>query len=97
MQQQNDILQTHPELVLAFVAYAFIAGIVCFTTVRRPFIHWYKSQGWLISGGNVLEIMFKQMGMRLTMELFSFGVACVFGAFGGWYFVFKRKAIVIED
>ena len=95
--QQDNVFQTHPEFMLALLAYAFIAGIVCFTTVRRPFIHWYKSQRWLVTGGNVLEIMFKQIGMRLTMEVFSFFAACVFGAVGGWYYVFKRKTIIPNE
>jgi hypothetical protein len=56
-------------------------------------MQWYKSQLWILSGTGPVDILLKQIGFRLTFELFIFGVACVFGALGGWLLTIRKNPV----
>ena len=77
--------------------YVLIAGFITWSTVRRPLINWYRSSVWLVSGKGPIDILLKQVGYRLTFELFIFGLACAFGAFGGWLKIFIKKSSLLPD
>ena len=91
MNNQPDFFQTHPTLGIFVLGYVVLAGLVCFPLIRRPIVHWYKSQTWFIHGSGVIDIMLKQIGMRLTVEMLAFGIACVVGPLGLWLYVVRRK------
>ncbi|WP_156898281.1 hypothetical protein [Methylocapsa acidiphila] len=73
------------------VFYIVAAAFRVLPIVRRPLMHWYNSQMWIISGTGPVDILLKQIGFRLTFELFIFGIACVFGALGGWLLTIRKN------
>lgn len=90
MQSQPIFANEHPILGLIIIVYVLISGLMVFADVRRPLIRWYRSQAWLVSGTNVLDILFKQIGYRLTIETFAFIVSCFVGSIGGSVWVILR-------
>ena len=75
--------------------YAFASGVLCWPFMRPPFARWYKSQTWVVSGANPIEIFFKQIGFWLMFEGFVFCVACIIGALGGWFFVLVKGLFAV--
>lgn len=53
-------------------------------------MRWYRSQTWYVRGSDPIEVMFKQIGMRSSVESFAFMVACFVGALGGWIYILMR-------
>ena len=80
----------HPVWGTILAIYIAVAGLIVFPMVRRPFMRWYRSQRWFVRGSDPIEIMFKQMGMRFSVEAFAFMVSCLVGALGGWLYVLLR-------
>jgi len=58
--------------------------------VRPPLMRWYKSQGFLIFGSSIVDILLKQVSYRVGFELFIFALACVVGSLGGSIIVLLR-------
>jgi hypothetical protein len=73
------------------VAYAFVAGLITLPLVRPPLIEWYSSSTWIIFGNGPIDILFRQIGFRLSFELFTFGISCVIGSLGGAIYVIGRR------
>ena len=96
---QQGWAATHPILFWILIGYILASGLMLFADIRRPLVHWYQSQTWFVSGSGALDILFKQIGYRLSVELFAFGVACVLGSLGGNLYVLyrARTARNIED
>lgn len=82
---------TNPITTWAILIYVLITALIVFPMVRRPLVHWYKSQIWFVHGSGILDILMKQIGMRLTVEAIAFGISCVVGPIGGFIYVLKRK------
>jgi uncharacterized protein len=90
----NDNIESyygrHPLFVKGLAAYVLIAGLLGLAVVRPPLIDWYRSQIWIMGGSGPVDILFKQIGFRLSFEFFTYALACVFGALGGWLLVVFR-------
>jgi hypothetical protein len=69
-----------------FFLYTLIAGLISFPLVRHTFARWYAISSFPTDGTNPMEILLKQIGLRLPVELLVFSLSCVFGAAGGWVF-----------
>ena len=80
----------HPVWGTIIAIYIVIAGLIMFPTVRRPIMRWYRSQTWYVRGGDPIEVMFKQIGMRFSVESFAFMLACLVGGLGGWIYILLR-------
>jgi hypothetical protein len=78
-------------VVGAILIYAIVSGIAVLPIVRPPFMSWYQSSRWMIFGRGPVEILFRQIGMRISFEAFIFVVSCLFGALGGWIVVILRN------
>ena len=96
---QQGWIAAHPVLFWIIVAYVLISGLMLFADIRRPLVRWYQSQTWFVSGSGPVDILFKQIGYRLSVELLAFGMACILGALGGNLYVVHRarKAKNVED
>lgn len=88
--QTTTFVDEHPYLFWSIIAYIVISGLLLYATIRRPIIGWYSRQVWLVSGEGVIDIMLKQIGMRLTVELLAFLIACVLGSLGGNIYVIRK-------
>lgn len=82
-------------LVFVFILYTGIAGMMTLQVVRPPLMKWYNSQGWLIRGTGPVDILLKQVGYRLSFEVFIFDLACAFGSVGGWYLVMRKNKAAV--
>ena len=78
-------------VVPAGTAYIFVAGLITLPLVRRPLISWYRSNLWIISGSSPVDILFKQIGFRISFEAFIVAVSLVLGPLGGWLVVMARR------
>jgi uncharacterized protein len=85
----------HPVVLISMLIYVAVTGLICLTVVRPPLIRWYRSQWWFIRGTGPVDILFKQIGFRLSFEFFIYGLSCVFGALGGFLWVILRKRRVL--
>lgn len=94
MQNQPTFVGEHPTLTLIIIVYVLISALMVFADVRRPIVRWYRSQIWLVSGTNVLDILLKQVGYRITVEMIAFAVACVVGPLGGNIYIVMRARSV---
>ena len=94
MNNHSTFSSEHPVLGTILIAYIVISGLMMFGDVRRLLMRWYRSQVWLVSGNGVLDILFKQIGYRLTVELFAFIVACIVGSIGGNIWIIMRARSV---
>jgi uncharacterized protein len=72
-------------LAILFLVYVFVAGVVTWRSVRR----WNLWNGIFIGawGSSFIENLIRLILYRIGFELFIFGMACIFGALGGWIFV----------
>lgn len=52
---------------------------------------WYSSQVFFVSGKGPVDILFKQIVMRLGWETFIFALSCLVGALGGWVYILLTK------
>lgn len=72
---------------IIFGVYALVSGIVTLRLVRPPLIGWYSSSVWFIRGSGPVDILFRQIGMRISFEVFILVLSCIFGSLGGWILV----------
>lgn len=73
----------HTVLFWIAVAYIVVSAFMVLGFIRRPLIRWYRSQSWFLYGDGVIDILFKQIGNRLAVEVFAFLIACIIGSIGG--------------
>ena len=90
MNYQRNWFDDHPIVLYVLIAYIVISGLMMFGDIRRPLVNWYRSQGWVMAGNGPIDILFKQIGYRLTVEAFAFGVACLMGSIGGNIYIIMR-------
>ena len=85
----------------AVLLYAGFSGICGWLMIRPMVVNWYHSTTWMIRssgqsgsmlmGGQVGEILMRQIGMRIQVEILSITVGVVVGCLGGnLYFVVSR-------
>jgi hypothetical protein len=65
------------------LTYVLVSGVLFWPIIRPPFMRWYQSQTWILSGANPIEILFKQLGFWLMFEGFVFALSCTIGVVGG--------------
>ena len=85
-----------PTWMFVAVAYAFVAGLIALPLVRPPLIEWYRSSTWFIFGSGPVDILLRQIGFRLSFELFIFGISCVIGSLGGAIYVIARRYTAVR-
>lgn len=58
------------DLVVFFVPafVAFPSGFVVWRAVRKAVLNWYRSRDFLITGRTAMEMMTKEVGLRLQVE-----------------------------
>lgn len=86
-----------PIWMFILAAYAFVAGLITLPLVRPPLIEWYESSTWLIFGSGPIDILFRQIGFRLSFELFVFGISCAIGSLGGAIYVISRRYGALKE
>jgi uncharacterized protein len=90
-ERKEDTYRRHPTFYNWLAGYILVSGIFGLALVRPPLIRWYRSQFWFVRGAGPVDILLKQIWFRLGFELFTYALACLVGAFGGWLFVFLRR------
>lgn len=96
VQQKQTVQNTQPsklKRVLAYIIliYVLIAGFISLRIVRPPFINWYKSSIFIISGKNPIDILLREIGYRILFELFVFAISCLVGSLGLWILALRKK------
>ena len=77
--------------LLVILAYFLVSGLVFLKVPRSRIMDWYRSQTWLFMGTGPVDILFKQIGARITVEAFAFAVSAIGGGLGGVYWVLLRS------
>ena len=78
--------------VMMLVIYFVITGLIFLPIPRKMIVlDWYNSQTWLFLGKGPVDILFKQIGSRISIEFFAFTVSVVIGALGGAYFMLLKN------
>ncbi len=78
--------------VMMLVIYFVITGLIFLPIPRKMIVlDWYNSQTWLCLGKGPVDILFKQIGSRISIEFFAFTVSVVIGALGGAYFMLLKN------
>ena len=80
-------MDAHPVWGTVIAIYIVLAALIVFPTVRRPLLRWYGSQRFYYRGKDPIDILFKQIGARLSVEGFAFMVSCLVGPLGGWIYI----------
>ena len=90
--QHQSFFDTNPIAAWIVTFSVLLSGLLMFATVRRPLLRWYHSNAWFVQGQNIVDIILKQIGMRLTVEAIAFVVACVVGSLGGNIYTIMRAS-----
>ena len=77
--------------LLVLAGYFFVSGLVFLKVPRTPLIAWYQSQGWFFTGTGPVDILFKQIGSRISIEAFAFVLSAIVGGLGGAYWILLRS------
>ncbi len=78
--------------ILLLAGYLLVSGLVFLRVPRTPIIAWYLAQGWFFTGTGPVDILFKQIGSRISIESFAFTVSAIVGGLGGAYWVLLRSS-----
>lgn len=89
--QQRQQMDRNLNTLIYLLWYFFISGFFGLPLVRPILMNWYRNQGWFFVGTGPVDIFFRQIGARISFELFVFGVACVVGGLGGWIYLIYRS------
>lgn len=74
------------------VVYALVCSYWGLKIVRPPLMNWYSNQTFFVAGKGPVDILFKQIGMRISIEFFGFVLAVAVGSLGGAiYLILKEK------
>ena len=73
----------HTILFWSIFLYILISALLVLGPIRRLIVGWYNSQDWLFFGDSVLNVFFKQLISRISVELFALLIACFLGSIGG--------------
>ena len=89
---EPNFFDNHPSVAIAIGIYVVLSGLLMFATVRRPLVAWCKANTWFIRGDNILDVLIKQIGMRLSVEGIAFVIACVIGSLGGNIYTIRKAS-----